>query len=58
MRWPALTILGITCAALIGIAHAAALKITAELADCLLGEADLPHTQWADGFGPNGYGPQ
>lgn len=56
MRWPALTILGIGVAVTVGIIHAAALRVTAELADCLLGEADLPHTQWADGFGPDGYG--
>lgn len=51
MRWPIL-IAGVTAAVLIGITHAA---LNAAL-DCLLGEADLPHTQWADGFGPNGYG--
>jgi hypothetical protein len=52
MRWPALTLLGITCAVLIGITHAA----FNQALDCLLGEADLPHTEWADGFGPDGYG--
>jgi hypothetical protein len=50
--WPALTLLGITCAVLIGIAHAAAL----ELRSCLLGYDDL-HLAPLDPFGPDGYGP-
>lgn len=53
MRWPITTLVGVTCAVLVGITHAAFSKAL----DCILGEADLPHTDWADGFGPNGYGP-
>ena len=49
MRWPALTLLGITCAVLIGIVHAAFTRTT----DCLFGIDDLAPT---DPFGPDGYG--
>lgn len=54
MRWPILTLAGLTAAILIGLVHAA----LAQALDCILGETNLPHTQWADGFGPNGYGPR
>jgi hypothetical protein len=54
MRWPILTIVGVTAAVIVGIVHA---SLNAAM-DCLLGEDELghPYTTWADGFGPDGYG--
>lgn len=57
MRWPALTLLGITCAALIGIVYRLALSLRVELRSCLLGYDDLLPKDFADGFGTDGYGP-
>jgi hypothetical protein len=53
MRWPLLTIAGITCAVLVGLVHA---SLNAA-ADCLLGKDELGkrYDDWADGFGPDGY---
>lgn len=54
MRWPILTLAGITCAVVVALVHA-----SLEAAkDCLLGEDQLGHRYdtWADGMGPDGYG--
>lgn len=53
MRWPALTLLGITCAVVIGITHAALARAT----DCILGTDDILPKDFADAFGLDGYGP-
>lgn len=64
MRWPALTLLGITCAVLIGIVHAGFKGLSA----CILGEEDLRLAPrdiqdvighiYEDGYAVDGYGNQ
>lgn len=53
MRWPLLTLAGITCAVIVGVVHAS----VGQALDCLLGADELGqrYDDWADGFGPDGY---
>lgn len=57
MRWPILTIVGVTAAVIVGIVHAGCLRLTATVNSYLGCDEELAlfPKDFADGFGPDGY---